>query len=83
MRAIATIYGVGKRKTGIGKKTGKKYDFVEVSIGYGSTDFVGEKCETVAIDAALIGDRTFGVGERIDLVMHQVNFKTFVDAIID
>lgn len=82
MRAIATIYGVGKRKSGIGKKTGKQYDFVEVSIGYGATDFVGEKCETVAIDSALIGDRTLVIGDKIDLVMHQANFKTYVDAII-
>lgn len=83
MRAIVTVYGVGQRKMGVGKKTGKKYDFTEYSIGYGCTGFTGERCETVAIDADTLGDRVIGVGDKIDLVMHQANFKTYVDAIVD
>ena len=82
MRAIATVYGVGQRKAGVAKKSGKKYDFTEFAIGYGCTGFSGQKCETVAIDAEILGDRTIGVGDQIDLVMHQANFKTYVDAIL-
>lgn len=83
MRAIATVYGIGERKAGIGKKTGKKYDFTEYAIAYPCTGFNGLKCETIAIDAEILGDRKIGVGDKIDLVMHQANFKTYVDAIVD
>lgn len=82
MRVIASVYGVGERKKGIGKKSGKKYDFTEVSIGYPVEGYTGERCETVAIDANIIGDRVISPGDTIDLVMHQANFKTYVDAIL-
>lgn len=83
MRTIATVYGIGEHKAGIGKKTGKKYDFTEFAIAYPCPDFNGLKCETVAIDSDVIGERKIGVGDKIDLVMHQANFKTYVDAIVD
>ena len=82
MRMLCNVYGVGQRKNGVGKKSGKAYDFTEISIGYQETGFAGEKCETVAIDAGLIGDRKIAVGDTIDVVMHQANFKTYIDAIL-
>lgn len=82
MRKICQVYGVGERKNGVGKRSGKKYDFTEYSIGYEQDGFAGVKCETVAIDAETIGDRVIAVGDAIELVMHQSNFKTYVDAII-
>lgn len=82
MRKMVTVYGVGARKKGVGKKSGKAYDFTEVSIGYKDDGFTGDRCETVAIDADIIGDRTIVPGEVLDLVMHQANFKTYVDAIL-
>lgn len=82
MRKICTVYGVGERKRGVGKKSGKKYDFTEYSIGYPADGFAGEKCETVAIDAEIIGDRVIAPGDTLDLVIHQANFKTYVDAIL-
>lgn len=82
MRKNVYVYGVGERKKGVGKKSGKKYDFTEVAIAYEADGFTGAKCETVAIDADIIGDRVIAPGDTLDLVMHQANFKTYVDAIL-
>lgn len=82
MRKYVEIIGVGKRKQGVGKRTGTKYDFTEVAIAYDADDFTGRKCETVAIDTGMIGDRKIAPGEVLDLVMHQANFKTYVDCIL-
>lgn len=81
MRKYVEVIGVGKRKNGVSKK-GQKYDFTEVAIAYDADGFNGRKCETVAIDAATIGDRVIAPGEVLDLVFHQANFKTYVDAIL-
>lgn len=82
MKKICSVYGIGERKRGVGKKSGKKYDFTEVSIGYETEGVTGIKCETVAIDGDIIGDRIIAPGDTIELVMHQANFKTYVDAIL-
>lgn len=82
MRKYVEVIGVGKRKLGVGKKSGAKYDFTEVSIAYDENGFDGRKCETVAIDSEIIGERTIAPGEVLDVVMHQANFKTYVDAIL-
>lgn len=81
MRMYVEVMGVGPRKSGVSKK-GTKYDFTEVSIAYDSDRFAGRKCEVVAIDADIIGDRKLVPGEVLDLVTHQANFKTYVDAIL-
>lgn len=82
MRKEVQVMGIGARKAGIGKKSGVKYDFTEVAIAYPEEKFDGMKCETIAIDATIIGDRKIAVGEVLDIVMHQANFKTYVDAIL-
>lgn len=81
MRKLVEVIGVGKRKQGLSKK-GNKYDFTEVSIAYEVDHIVGRKAETVAIDGEILGDRVIAPGEVLDLVMHQANFKTYVDAIV-
>lgn len=81
MRKEVQIVGIGARKAGVSKK-GAKYDFTEVSIAYPADNFDGMKAETVAIDAAIIAGRKLAPGEVLDLVMHQANFKTYVDAIL-
>lgn len=83
MRKIVTVVGVGQRKAGLGKKTGKKYDFTEIAISFDADGFTGQKCETVAFDSAVIGDRVIAPGDHLDLVFHQANFKTYVDCIVD
>lgn len=81
MRSLVEVIGVGQRKAGLSKK-GSKYDFTEFSIAYEVDGVVGRKAETVAIDAAILGDRVIAPGEVLDMVMHQANFKTYVDAIL-
>lgn len=81
MRKEVQVIGVGARKSGISKK-GTKYDFTEVAIAYPADNFTGMKCETVAIDAQIIGERKLAPGEVLDIVMHSANFKTYVDAIL-
>lgn len=82
MRKDVTVLGIGQRKAGISKKGGKKYDFTEVAIGYEADGFAGMKCETIAFDTAMIAEKNLTVGEVLDLVFHQANFKTYVDAIL-
>lgn len=82
MRKNVQVIGVGQRKSGLGKKSGKKYDFTEFAIGYECDGFHGMKCETIAIDADIIGDRVIAPGDTLDMVFHQSNFKTYVDAIL-
>lgn len=82
MRCYVEVLGVGQRKCGVAKRTGNKYDFTEVSIAFESPGFQGRKCETIAFDAAVVGDRNIAPGEVLDVVMHQANFKTYVDAIL-
>ena len=43
MRRIVNVIGVGQRKAGLGKKTGKKYDFTEIAIAYEADGFAGHK----------------------------------------
>lgn len=82
MRTYVEVMGVGKRKAGVAKKTGTKYDFTEISVAYEVPDFTGRKCETIAFSADVIGERNIAPGEVLDVVMHQANFKTYVDAIL-
>lgn len=81
MRKLVEVIGVGTRKKGLSKK-GNKYDFTEISIAYEADGVVGRKAETVAVDAAVLADRVVAPGEVLDIVMHQANFKTYVDAIL-
>lgn len=82
MRKNVQVIGIGARKAGVAKKTGKKYDFTEIAIGYESEGFSGMKCETIAFDTAMIAEKNIAVGDVLDLVFHQANFKTYVDAIL-
>lgn len=82
MRKDVTVLGIGQRKSGISKKGGKKYDFTEVAIGYEVDGFAGMKCETIAFDTPMIAEKNVAVGDVLDLVFHQANFKTYVDAIL-
>lgn len=82
MRKFVEVIGVGPRKSGVAKKSGAKYDFTEVSIAYEDDRFQGRKCETIAIDTSLIGGQSVAPGDVLDLVFHQANFKTYVDAIL-
>ena len=82
MRRQMTVVGIGPKKAGIGKKSGKPFSFIEYSFIYDDDSVVGQKCETIAVDTGLIGDKKISVGDVLDIVCHQYNFKTTVDAIL-
>lgn len=82
MRKTVQIMGIGQRKSGTSKKTGKPYDFLEISIGYDSPGFTGLRCETICISSSLIGATELVPGEFVDIVSHEYNFKTYIDAIL-
>lgn len=82
MRKTVQILGVGQRKSGNAKKTGKPYDFLEISIGYDVPGFSGLRCETIGISSSVIGDRQLVPGDFVDIVSHQYDFKTYIDAIL-
>lgn len=82
MRKQVQILGVGSRKTGVSKRKGNAYDFLEVAIGYDCPGFSGLKCEVVGIDTDMLGGRPVAPGDTLDLIFHQANFKTYVDAVL-
>lgn len=82
MRKTVIVYGIGERKQGVSKKKNVAYDFTEVSVGFDDEKFNGYRCETLAIDTSLLAGKQLAVGEPIDIVYHQFNFKTFVDAVL-
>lgn len=82
MRKSMTVVGIGAKKSGIGKKSGKAYEFTEYSFIYEDSNTAGHKAETIAISPEVIGNRKIAVGDTLDIVCHQFNFKTTVDAIL-
>ena len=82
MRKQMTVVGIGAKKSGIGKKSGKAYEFTEYSFIYEDDSVVGHKCETIALSPEVIGSRKISVGDVLDIVCHQYNFRTTVDAIL-
>lgn len=82
MRKTVQIMGIGQRRTGNAKKTGKAYDFFEISFGFPDETYQGYRCETIAVSPEVIKDKQLVVGECVDIVFHQYNFRTFIDAIL-
>lgn len=82
MRITATVVGIGERKQGEAKRTKKPYDFTEISLVYFKDGFIGEYAETICVDSTLLEGHNIAVGEPIEIVCHQYNFRTFIDAIL-
>lgn len=82
MRKQVQVLGVGSRMSGVSKKSGKPFDFTEVAISYECQGFTGCKCETVAIESDMLNGRSVAPGDTLDLIFHQANFKTYVDAVL-
>lgn len=81
MRSTITIVGVGERKFGV-SKAGKPYDFTEVSFTYEVPGYAGVKAESANFSAAALGDYKPEVGDVVEAVMHQANYRTYIDAIL-
>lgn len=81
MRRQMTVVGIGAKKAGISKK-GKAYEFTDFSFIYEEEGTAGHKAETIALSPDVIGGRKISVGDVLDIVCHQYNFKTTVDCIL-
>ena len=83
MRTIANVVGVGQRRQGTSKNSGKAYDFQSIAITYCDGKIAGEAAATPLINGpdldALGGVR---VGDHLDIVAHEYGGKLLVDAII-
>lgn len=82
MIANIKVIGLGQRKTGTSQK-GTPYDFVPVAFVYQDKYINGYKAETVNVDGPII-DRHGGLklNEEVEAVMHEVNRRVYVDAIL-
>lgn len=81
MRKTIQVVGIGPRKVGIGKKTGDKYDFTDVSIVFDDKKFSGQKADTIAFDQELLDEHPIAVGEVFDAEIYSMNFKTRIACI--
>lgn len=84
MRKYVTIVGVGRRMAGIGKKSGQAYDFTPLALTYEDPKFTGLRCATVNVNKDALGDFIPGVGEVVEMVMHEDfnSGRLYVDAVL-
>lgn len=84
MRKYINIVGVGLRKSGTAKASGKPYDFTPVSFTYEDSNIQGVKCATVNIAQDCMGGYCPSIGDSVEVVMRE-DFKTgriYVDAVL-
>lgn len=83
MRTVANVVGVGQRRQGVAKSSGRAYDFQSVAITYCDGRMAGEAAATPLVngpDLDAIGG--VKVGDHLDMVCHEFQGKLIVDAII-
>lgn len=85
MKVPVTILGVGERKSGIKRETGKPYDFYEVSIQYEDfTRMDGCVGEVVCIPTAMIDACPWvEPGNECHMDLSRFKFRTFVNAVYE
>jgi hypothetical protein len=83
MKKDVTVVGVGTRRTGKSKETGRPYDFVPVAITYEDPSMNGVRAETVNVPGAMYDERPIYTGEFLTVFMHMQNFRTVIDGILD
>lgn len=83
MKIKCTVVGVGERKSGVGKRSGQAYDFTEVSCVYPKPGTNGNHAETFAINTSLLSGREIAPGDEMEMIIHQANFKSYVDYILE
>lgn len=83
MKVHAKIVGMGERRKGISQQNNRAYDFIPVAFLYESRDIQGYKALTVNVQGVIFDDRPdLMVNDEVDLVIHDQNFRTYVDAIL-
>lgn len=83
MRTVANVVGVGQRKQGVSKNSGKAYDFQTVAITYCEGRIAGEAAASPLMNGADL-DAIGGVrvGDHLDIVAHEYNGKLVIDAVL-
>lgn len=84
MRKYINIVGVGSRKFGTAKQSGRQYDFTPVAFTYEDPFVQGLKCATVNIGQDCLGSYSPSVGDSVEVVMRE-DFKTgrvYVEAVL-
>lgn len=81
MRKDIQIVGFGSRRTGTNKK-GEPFDFIPVSITFEDARYSGLRAETVNVDGGEYDRCKPVIGEVYDAIMHEHNFKVYLDAIL-
>lgn len=83
MRTRAKVVGMGARKSGIGKKTGRPYDFTTLHLVYPDKNTEGFAVAPADVDQSILDPIPLPkINDEIDIVYHLENFKMVVDAII-
>ncbi len=83
MRATIKIIGIGSRRAGISKKSGKAYDFVPVSFALENPDFNGYEAATSLVDGGML-DASGGiqVNQEREAFFHRYNNSIVIDGIL-
>lgn len=84
MRKYITIIGVGRRMAGVGKNSGKNYDFTPISFTYQDDRTAGLKAATCNVNQADMGGYTPVCDDELEVVMRE-DFRTgkvYIDAIL-
>lgn len=82
MRAVCEIVGLGERKTGVGKTSGKPYDFQTVAFVFEDRFMVGRRAATANVSGPELDRCPIQVGSVVEMVLHQDNDRFFIDAIL-
>ena len=84
MRKYINIVGVGERRKGTGKDSGKPYDFTPVSFTYDDDYTTGVKCASVNVSQDSMRDYSPAVGDTVEVVMREdyKSGRVFVDAVL-
>ena len=83
MRTVANVVGVGQRKQGVSKNSGKPYDFQSVSFTYSDPKIIGEAAATALLSGPEL-DAIGGVkpGDCLDIFCREFGGKVMVDGIV-
>lgn len=84
MRKYINIVGVGQRRAGTGKTSGKPYDFTTVAFTYDDAYTTGVKCATVNINQDSMGGYVPTIGDNVEVVMREdyKSGRVYVDAVL-
>lgn len=83
MRTVAKVVGIGARKSGIGEKTGRPYDFTPFHLVYQDKNVEGFAAVQTLVDQSILDPIPLPkVNEEVEIVYHFNNGSLTVDAIL-